>query len=102
MITGDEYLSPKRYMQKDINACTNIDNINGEQVKVILLSMAGSEGLDFKFIRQIHILEPWYNLNRIEQIIGRGVRTCSHKDLPLKERNTMIFMHSTLLKSNTE
>ena len=53
--------------------------------------MAGSEGLDFKFIRQVHVLEPWYNMNRIEQIIGRAVRTCSHKDLPFEERNVEIL-----------
>lgn len=35
---------------------------------------AGAEGLDFKNGRQIHIMEPWYNINGIEQIIGRGVR----------------------------
>jgi hypothetical protein len=102
MITGDEYLSPKKYIQKDIQACTNSENINGEEVKVILISMAGSEGLDFKYIRQIHILEPWYNLNRIEQIIGRGVRTCSHRELKLSEKNTMIFMHGTFLTKNQE
>ena len=28
--------------------------------------MAGSEGIDFKFIRQVHILEPWFNINRID------------------------------------
>lgn len=102
MITGDEYLSPKKYLQKDIKACTDIENINGEKVKVILISMSGSEGLDFKYIRQVHILEPWYNLNRIEQIIGRGVRNCSHKELTMSERNTMIFMHGTILTSKTE
>tara|TARA_B100000787_G_scaffold159359_1_gene137416 strand:- start:7419 stop:11390 length:3972 start_codon:yes stop_codon:yes gene_type:complete len=102
MITGDELISPKKNIPNDINVCTNIDNVNGENIKIILLSLAGSEGLDFKFIRQIHILEPWYNLNRIEQIIGRGVRTCSHKDLELKKRNTMIYLHSTLLNNDIE
>jgi hypothetical protein len=71
-------------------------------VKVILLSAAGSEGLDFKYIRQIHILEPWYNINRIEQIIGRAIRTCSHKDLPLVQRNVQIYMHASMLNNNSE
>ena len=76
MITGDIKLSPRN--KKEIDWCTNEDNINGEKVKVVIISRAGSEGLDFKNIRQVHILEPWYNLNRIEQIIGRAVRFCSH------------------------
>ena len=100
MITGDKLLSPDTNL--DIKAATSVENRYGEKVKVILISQAGSEGIDFKFIRQVHILEPWYNMNRIEQIIGRGVRTCSHKDLPFEERNVEIFLHSTLLSNNTE
>ena len=100
LITGDKKLSPN--IKKDLNVCTNIDNINGKNIKVILLTMAGSEGIDFKFIRQVHILEPWYNINRIEQIIGRAVRTCSHKDLEFKKRNVKIYMHTTILNDNTK
>ena len=73
------------------------DNLRGEEIKVVLISMAGSEGVDFKNIRQIHILEPWFNMSRIEQIIGRGVRTCSHKMLPFEERNVQIFMYASQL-----
>jgi hypothetical protein len=71
-------------------------------VKVILLSQAGSEGLDFKAIRQIHILDPWYNVSRIEQIIGRGVRNFSHKDLDFVYRNVQIFLYGTLLSDREE
>ena len=100
MITGDKMYSPNNI--EEVNACTGDDNTNGEKVKVILISMAGSEGLDFKNIRQVHILEPWYNTNRIEQIIGRAVRTCSHKLLPFKERNVMIFLYGTILPDKSE
>jgi hypothetical protein len=93
MITGDKYFSPDNL--GDIKAVTSLNNINGERVKVVLISQAGAEGIDFKFIRQIHIMEPWYNMNRIEQIIGRGVRNCSHKDLPFNMRNVMIFLYGT-------
>jgi hypothetical protein len=77
-------------------------NIDGNKVKVVLISKAGSEGIDFKFIRQIHILEPWYNMNRIEQIIGRGVRSLSHALLPFEKRNVEIFMYGTILGNNKE
>ena len=100
IISGNSNISPD--IVDDLKACTDSNNINGEIVKVILLSAAGSEGLDFKFIRQIHILEPWYNINRIEQIIGRAIRTCSHKDLSLVQRNVQIYMYATLLSNNTE
>ena len=95
MITGDKAYSPDNI--KDIKAITDDDNIRGEKIKVVLISKAGSEGLDFKNIRQVHILEPWYNTNRIEQIIGRAVRTCSHKLLPFVERNVEIYLYGTIL-----
>jgi len=71
-------------------------------VKVVLISKAGSEGIDLKFIRQVHILDPWYNMNRPEQIIGRAVRNFSHKDLPFEKRNVEIFMHGTIIANNIE
>ena len=100
IISGNSNISPD--IVSDLKACTDSNNVDGENVKVILLSAAGSEGLDFKYIRQIHVLEPWYNINRVEQIIGRAIRTCSHKDLPLNKRNVQIFMHGTLLSNANE
>jgi len=100
MITGDKAFSPDNVA--DLKRCTNLDNKNGEKVKVILISQAGSEGLDFKFIRQVHILEPWYNMNRIEQIIGRAVRTCSHKDLPFLLRNVQLFLYGSVMERPKE
>ena len=97
MITGDNRLSPNN--DADVKAITSDDNITGEKIKVVLISQAGSEGLDFKAIRQIHVLEPWYNMNRLEQIIGRGVRNFSHKDLPFEERNVEIFLYGTILEN---
>ena len=95
MITGDKQLSPSN--KKELKACTDPENINGEKVKVIVISRAGSEGLDFKNIRQVHILEPWFNLNRADQIIGRGVRNKSHCDLPFNKRNVQIFLYASQL-----
>ena len=96
MITGDKQLSPSN--KKELKACTDPENINGEKVKVIIISRAGSEGLDFKNIRQVHILEPWFNMNRADQIIGRGVRNKSHCDLPFeKEMLKYFYMASQLV-----
>ncbi len=100
MITGETRLSPNN--DYEVKGLTDDENKYGNKVKVVLISKAGSEGIDFKFIRQIHILEPWYNMNRIEQIIGRGVRNFSHKDLPFEKRNVEIFMYGTILDNNIE
>lgn len=95
LITGDERLSPDN--DADIKALTDEKNKDGKYVKVVLISKAASEGIDLKCVRQIHILEPWYTMSRIEQIIGRGVRNFSHALLPFEERNVEIFLHTTLL-----
>ena len=112
IITGDPRISPDN--DADVKAITSDDNIfskdengnkidiSGAKIKVVLISQAGSEGLDFKAIRQIHILEPWYNMNRNEQIIGRGVRNFSHKDLPFEKRNVQIFLYGSILKNAFE
>jgi hypothetical protein len=100
MITGDPRLSPNN--DYEVKGVTSDDNKDGNKIKVILISKAGSEGIDFKNIRQVHILEPWYNMNRIEQIIGRAVRNLGHKDLPFEKRNVQIFMYGTILGDNKE
>jgi superfamily II DNA or RNA helicase len=101
MITGDINISPNNDFV--IKTLTKLENKGGEMIKVILLSKAGTEGIDLKFIRQIHIMEPWYNMSRIEQIIGRGVRDGSHKNLDFEDRNVEIYLHATQLPySNIE
>lgn len=100
MITGDKALSPNN--ETDLELATSADNKDGKKVKVIMISQAGSEGLDFKFIRQVHILDPWYNMNRIEQIIGRAVRTCSHKLLPFNKRNVELYLYGSLMENQRE
>jgi hypothetical protein len=79
----------------EIKNTASEENKDGDIIKVILISRAGSEGIDLKNIRSIHIMEPWYNMNRIEQIIGRGVRNCSHRLLPYKKRNVLIYLYGT-------
>ena len=100
MITGDKNLTPD--VRHELKAATGPLNINGEKVKVIIVSRAGSEGLDFQNIRQTHILDPWYNLNRQDQIIGRAVRNFSHCALPYEERNVSIYLYGTRLPNDIE
>ena len=71
-------------------------NKNGEKIKIILGSETAAEGLDFSYIREVHILDPWFHLNKIEQVIGRGIRNCSHIDLPSKDRNVTIFLYAAV------
>ena len=70
------------------------DNSRGQRIKVVLITPVASEGLSFQNVREVHIMDPWYHLNRIEQVIGRAIRTCSHVSLPLEERNVSVFLHA--------
>lgn len=99
IITGDSSLSHNN--SKDLQYINQNANKNGELVKVYLISRAASEGLDFKNIRQVHILDPWYNMNRIEQIIGRAVRFKSHCLLPFEQRNVEIYLHAVVDEKET-
>ena len=99
MITGDKRISPGN--AADIVEVTKDENLYGDHIKVVLVSMAGSEGVDLKFIRQVHILEPWYNRSRIEQIEGRAVRHNSHKLLPFRERNVQVFLYGSSVRDES-
>lgn len=98
IISGDDFLSPKKKISKHISHVVKEDNIDGKNIEVILISRTGSEGIDLKYIRNIFIIDPWYNINRLEQIIGRGIRENSHKLLPFEKRNCSIFMYSLYSK----
>ena len=94
--------SNKTDLAEQLNIVTSKGNGAGQRIKVILGTVAASEGLDFKRIRNVHILEPWYHLNRIEQTVGRGIRFCSHADLDDNKRNVTVYLHASTLMSNRE
>ena len=71
-------------------------NMKGKMCKVFLLSPSGSEGISLKNTRQVHLLEPYWNEVRIQQIIGRAIRQCSHKDLPQKDRVVRVFRYKMI------
>ena len=99
LITGQ---TPSSQLPELVRMASSEANKEGNIIKVILISEAGSEGIDFKNIRQVHIMEPWYNLNRMEQIIGRAVRYKSHCSLPFEQRNVEIYLHTAFTGDNTE
>jgi superfamily II DNA or RNA helicase len=87
--------------KKSIEVFNQIDNVYGKLVKYMLIAPAGSEGISLRNIRQIHIMEPYWNETRIIQLIGRAIRQCYHKDLPPEERHVDIFRYRAI-KNNGE
>lgn len=69
------------------------NNLHGELIKILMITQSGSAGISLKNVRQVHIVEPYWNKSRIDQVIGRANRTCSHIDLPESERNFKVFMY---------
>ncbi len=64
----------------------NINNSDGKYIKFLLGSRVMNEGMNLKNIGEIHIIDVYWNLNRLDQVIGRGIRWCSHYKL-MTEQN---------------
>lgn len=78
-------------------------NLHGQICKILMITQSGAEGINLRNVRQVHILEPYWNQIRIDQVIGRAVRTKSHLALPEDERNVDVFMYlSKLTKKQIE
>jgi hypothetical protein len=74
-----------------------INNMHGDIIKVLLTTKTGTEGLNLFGVRQVHILEPYWQHVLIEQVIGRAIRYKSHLHLPPEERNVEVFIYLTTL-----
>lgn len=95
LLTSDEGLTPNfKGLLEYATTLKDEADARGRKVKAIIGSQVASEGLDLKCIRELHIVDGWYHLNRIEQITGRGVRFCSHVALPMAERNCLVYLHA--------
>ena len=57
------------------------ENTNGDIIKIMLGSPSIKEGVSLLRTEQVHIMEPYWNISRMLQIIGRAIRFCSHKDV---------------------
>jgi hypothetical protein len=77
-----------------------VSDYNQGMLSVIIITMAGAEGIDLKGTRTVIVLEPWFNAGKTQQIVGRAVRYKSHTHLPKAEQHVDIF-YLVLKKSNT-
>jgi hypothetical protein len=68
-------------------------NHRGEICKVFGITSSGAEGISLKSVRSVHIMEPYWNKVRTEQVKGRAIRICSHAELPEEERTVSIYTY---------
>jgi hypothetical protein len=72
------------------------NNNMGEVIKVFMITSSGSEGINLRNTRFVHIMEPYWHPVRQEQVIGRARRICSHKNLPKELQTVEVFMYLTV------
>jgi len=80
-ITGAESPEERRQSKLYFN---DLNNKYGEYCQVMIISSAGAEGISLTCVRQVHILEPYWNYVRIDQVLGRAIRMKSHTGKDLK------------------
>jgi len=68
-------------------------NENGTKIKIMLGSPSIKEGVSLLRVQQVHMIEPYWNMSRMLQIMGRAVRFCSHKDVPKSKRIVKIYLY---------
>ena len=82
-------------------------NLHGELCRVFCITSAGAEGLSLRNVRSVHIMEPYWNPVRTDQVKGRAVRICSHVDLEWSaipeenERTVEVFTYCSVFADDT-
>ena len=90
IISGEVDPIDRENIQKVLNSP---GNINGELISVLLISKTGAEGLDLKGVRQVHLIEPYWDKAREDQVKSRGIRLGSHSHLPPDQRNVQPYLY---------
>ena len=69
------------------------NNNTGEIIKIFMITSSGAEGITLRNVRFVHIMEPYWHPVRVEQVIGRARRICSHEALPAEQRTVRVFLY---------
>jgi hypothetical protein len=113
MYTGDQELDKRRLLLQFYNAdlvnlppllkkqCQQLlegapDNRDGRVCRAFMITQSGAEGISLLNTRAVHIMEPYWNNVRIQQVIGRAIRLCSHMNLPWDDRIVDIFTYMSV------
>jgi hypothetical protein len=93
IFNGNSKALPKNIQEQLKLVHIDTEQLYGKIVKVMMITQSGAEGISLKNVRRVLITEYFWNSVRIDQVIGRAVRTCSHKALPDKDQNVQVFTY---------
>jgi hypothetical protein len=110
LYTGDQALDKRRLLLQLYNAdienlppklaeqCSTLlagapDNRDGRVAKAFMITQSGAEGISLFNTRQVHIMEPYWNNVRLQQVTGRAIRLCSHMNLPWDDRVVNVYTY---------
>lgn len=87
----------KHIKKKILEIFNSKENVNGQLIRVIFATQAAAEGISLFNVRQIHIMEPHWDNNLIEQMIGRGFRLHAHQYIADRdERFITVYRYFTV------
>ncbi len=89
--TGDDTL-PEEQSEILKNVFSNVSNKNGKFIKFVLGSKVINEGISLFNVAEVHILDVYFNLGRVDQVVGRAIRFCSHNKV-MNEDNKFPFVN---------
>ena len=58
-----------------------------------MITASGAEGISLTSTKYVHIVEPYWHPVRVDQVIGRARRICSHKNLPKDDQTVEVFLY---------
>jgi len=73
------------------------NNNFGDIIKLLMITSSGAEGINLRNTRFVHIVEPYWHNVRVEQVVGRARRICSHQDLPEELRTIKVYLYLSVL-----
>ncbi len=97
VISGEVPPEERSLILKTLNSPANKF---GELINLLLVSSTGAEGLDLKGVRHVHIMDPYWNMARIHQIMARGIRYNSHTHLPVDKQDIQVFIYLSVFGDN--
>ena len=95
--TGTESVEERSKVQEIFN---NYNNRYGQLCLILLATASGAEGISLMNVRQVHIMEPYWNNVRIDQVIGRARRIKSHVNLLPYQQNVKIYQYIIKFSEN--